>query len=93
MLAAAFAGVVGIALVMFLLSLSADAENSALVNTLVGFLSGIGGMFARNIGTAFDFEFGSSRGSADKTRELAALHAAPPAPADPLTAFRRRLGG
>ena len=27
----------------------------------------IGGMFARTIGTAFDFEFGSSRGSKEKS--------------------------
>ncbi|MEE3100429.1 MAG: hypothetical protein VX463_11745, partial [Pseudomonadota bacterium] len=98
MLAAAFAAVVGIALVMFLLSLSAGAENSALVNTLVGFLTGIGGMFARNIGTAFDFEFGSSRSSREKDGQLAGLAArgvgtapAPFAPLDPLEAFRRRL--
>lgn len=95
MLAAAFAGVVGIAGVMFLLSLSADAENSALVNTLVGFLSGIGGMFARNIGTAFDFEFGSSRSSAEKTQVLEgfAARAQAGAPEDPAAAFRRRMGG
>ena len=37
-----------------------------------GFLITIGGMFARNIGTAFDFEFGSSRDSASKTQALAA---------------------
>ncbi|MAS45176.1 MAG: hypothetical protein CML46_08930 [Rhodobacteraceae bacterium] len=89
MLAAAFAAVVGIALVMFLLSLSKGAENSALVNTLVGFLTGIGGMFARNIGTAFDFEFGSSRSSREKDGQLAGLAAR--GAIDPLEAFRRRL--
>ncbi|WP_172332240.1 hypothetical protein [Mangrovicoccus sp. HB161399] len=31
---------------------------------------GIGGMFARNIGSAFDFEFGSSRGSKNKEQVL-----------------------
>ncbi len=35
-----------------------------------GFLIGAGGMFVRNIGTAFDFEFGSSRGSKDKDDTL-----------------------
>jgi len=35
-----------------------------------GFLIGIGGMFARNIGSAFDFEFGSSRGSKDKDSKI-----------------------
>ncbi|CAA7621209.1 hypothetical protein [Magnetospirillum sp. UT-4] len=36
-----------------------------------GFLISVGGMFARNIGTAFDFEFGSSRGSEQKNMLLA----------------------
>lgn len=35
---------------------------------IVGFMTTIGGMFARNIGTAFDFEFGSSRGSKEKNQ-------------------------
>ena len=35
-----------------------------------GFLLTIGGMFARNIGTAFDFEFGSSRGQQHTTELL-----------------------
>jgi hypothetical protein len=35
-----------------------------------GFLTGIGGMFARNIGSAFDFWFGSSRGSKDKSDQI-----------------------
>ncbi|WP_138472915.1 hypothetical protein [Poseidonocella sp. HB161398] len=38
--------------------------------TVVGFVIGIGGMFARNIGSAFDFEFGSSRGSKNKEQVL-----------------------
>lgn len=75
MLIAAFAAVVGIAGVMFLLSLGKTYENSALVNTLVGFLSGIGGMFARNIGTAFDYEFGSSRSSREKDERIAGIAA------------------
>lgn len=37
---------------------------------VVGFVIGIGGMFARNIGSAFDFEFGSSRGSREKDSQL-----------------------
>jgi hypothetical protein len=98
MLVAAFAAVVAIAAVMFLLSLNATAENSALVNTLVGFLTGIGGMFARNIGTAFDFEFGSSRSSREKDGRLAGLAARPgpqgaAAGGGALDAFRRSLGG
>ena len=40
-------------------------------DAVLGFLTGIGGMFARNIGTAFDFEFGSSRGSKEKDRAAA----------------------
>lgn len=38
-----------------------------------GFLIAVGGMFARNIGTAFDFEFGSSRGSQTKDAAIADL--------------------
>lgn len=46
-------------------------ENEAVVTGAVGgFLIGIGGMFARNIGSAFDFEFGSSRGSKDKDTKI-----------------------
>lgn len=37
---------------------------------VVGFVIGIGGMFARNIGSAFDFEFGSSRGSKSKDAKI-----------------------
>jgi hypothetical protein len=39
---------------------------------VAGFVIGIGGMFARNIGSAFDFEFGSSKGSKDKDAKLEA---------------------
>lgn len=92
MLIAAFSAVVAIAGVMFLLSLSATSENSALVNMLVGFLTGIGGMFARNIGTAFDFEFGSSRSSREKDGRLAGL-ASRAEPEGALDAFRRSLNG
>lgn len=41
-----------------------------------GFLLTIGGKFAGNIGTAFDFEFGSSRSSKDKDVTIAAATAA-----------------
>jgi hypothetical protein len=59
MLLAAFAAVIAIAALLALGKVSgADAVG--------GFLITVGGMFARNIGTAFDFEFGSSRGSRDK---------------------------
>jgi hypothetical protein len=34
---------------------------------VTGFLTTVGGMFARDISSAFNYEFGSSRGSADKT--------------------------
>ena len=63
------------------LAIFAPDGSSALVNTLVGFLTGIGGMFARNLGTAFDFEFGSSRSSREKDERLAGLaqgQSAPP---------------
>ena len=42
---------------------------------IAGFLIAVGGMFARNIGTAFDFEFGSSKGSEIKTDLLARAEA------------------
>ncbi len=38
--------------------------------TVAGFVIAIGGMFARNIGSAFDYEFGSSRGSKAKDVKL-----------------------
>ena len=66
MLALAFVAVLAIAL---LLVFKPDAANDA----VSGFLIGIGGMFARNIGSAFDFEFGSSRGSKEKSAALAAM--------------------
>jgi hypothetical protein len=59
MLGCAFTAVIAIAV---LLSVGEVKEASA----AGGFLITIGGMFARNIGTAFDFEFGSSRSSKDK---------------------------
>jgi hypothetical protein len=43
--------------------------------TVLGFVIGIGGMFARNIGSAFDFEFGSSKGSKIKDEKLAEAQA------------------
>lgn len=36
----------------------------------IGFLTGIGGMFARNISSAFDYWFGSSAGSKDKSDQI-----------------------
>jgi hypothetical protein len=66
MLLAAFAAVIAIAALLALGKVSgADAVG--------GFLITVGGMFARNIGTAFDFEFGSSRGSRDKDAAIAQL--------------------
>ena len=62
MLVAAFVAVVAIAFILAYFKVDA---------TVVGFLTTIGGMFARNIGTAFDFEFGSSRSSRDKDELLA----------------------
>lgn len=55
MLISAFVAVTGI---VALLVLAPDVPE-----VVSGFVIGIGGMFARNIGSAFDFEFGSSRGS------------------------------
>ncbi len=62
MLIAAFVSIIAI------VALVALVEN--LNQTVLGFIIGIGGMFARNIGSAFDFEFGSSRGSKNKEQVL-----------------------
>lgn len=59
MLLMAFASVIAISAI---LAFSNIDGNTA----IGGFLIAIGGMFARNIGTAFDFEFGSSRSSRTK---------------------------
>lgn len=64
MVGIAFLAVLGIA---YLMSMGKIDGNSA----VGGFLFSVGGMFARNIGTAFDFEFGSSRGSQNKDELLA----------------------
>lgn len=64
MLIAAFVAVVAIAALLAL----GKVDGASAVG---GFLLTIGGMFARNIGTAFDFEFGSSRGSKEKDELLA----------------------
>lgn len=64
MLLSAFAAVIAI---VALLVISPNVEP-----TIKGFIIGIGGMFARNIGSAFDFEFGSSRGSKNKEQQLGA---------------------
>jgi hypothetical protein len=66
MLVAAFAAVIAIAALLAL----GKVDGATAVG---GFLLTIGGMFARNIGTAFDFEFGSSRGSRDKDAAIAQL--------------------
>lgn len=70
MVGIAFVAVLGIAALM---SLGKIDGNSA----VGGFLFSVGGMFARNIGTAFDFEFGSSRGSQNKDDMLARARDAP----------------
>lgn len=62
MLVSAFVAVVAIVALLVL----KDNVNE----TVAGFVIGIGGMFARNIGTAFDYEFGSSRSSKEKTEQL-----------------------
>ncbi len=55
-----------VALIAYLLAVGHVNANTG----VGGFLIGAGGMFVRNIGTAFDFEFGSSRGSKDKDDTL-----------------------
>jgi hypothetical protein len=62
MLIAAFIAVLAIVALLVLVP-NAPKEVS-------GFAIAIGGMFARNIGTAFDFEFGSSRGSREKDAKI-----------------------
>ncbi|WP_108262758.1 hypothetical protein [Mangrovicoccus ximenensis] len=62
MLVSAFVAIVAI---VALVTLKPDLNQ-----TVIGFVIGIGGMFARNIGSAFDFEFGSSRGSKNKEQVL-----------------------
>jgi hypothetical protein len=65
MVALAFIAVIVIASLMAFGAVNGDSAAG-------GFLVAVGGMFARNIGTAFDFEFGSSRGDKDKDNILAA---------------------
>lgn len=64
MVGIAFLAVLGISALLALGKISGDSAAG-------GFLLSVGGMFARNIGTAFDFEFGSSRGSQNKDELLA----------------------
>lgn len=64
MVAIAFLAVLSIAALLALGKIAGDTAAG-------GFLLSVGGMFARNIGTAFDFEFGSSRSSRDKDELLA----------------------
>lgn len=66
MVALAFVAVIAIAALMALGKIDGNTAAG-------GFLIAVGGMFARNIGTAFDFEFGSSRGSQNKDAYLAKL--------------------
>ena len=75
MLGMAFLAIVAIVVTLFLLYRHTPGENqnAEILGTIIGFLTGIGGMFARNIGSAFDFEFGSSRGSKNKDAEIAKL--------------------
>jgi len=64
MLGMAFAAVLTIAIVL--------AVGGVDVGSAVGgFLITIGGMFARNIGTAFDFHYGSSKSSREKDALIA----------------------
>lgn len=63
MVALAFVAVIAIAALMALGQIDGNSAAG-------GFLMTVGGLFARNIGTAFDFEFGSSRGSQDKDSYL-----------------------
>lgn len=62
MLIAAFVAVVAIVALLII--------NKNIPKEVVGFVISIGGMFARNIGSAFDFEFGSSKGSKIKDDKL-----------------------
>lgn len=64
MLLLAFSAVVSIAIILAW----RFGDQTAVITT---FLTTIGGGFARDIGGAFSYEFGSSRGSADKTALLA----------------------
>ncbi len=95
MLIAAFAGVTVIVLALIGLNYYAELGSDRYVGTIIGFLTGIGGMFARNIGTAFDFEFGSSRGSQRKSGQIADLSARLEAMNEargPLAEFRGSMG-
>jgi hypothetical protein len=92
MLIAAFSGVTAIVFALIALNWVATAENDRYIGAVIGFLTGVGGMFARNIGTAFDFEFGSSRGSQAKDGRIEALTARlEPASPGALGSFRRDL--
>ncbi|MDF2232606.1 hypothetical protein P2H44_08585 [Albimonas sp. CAU 1670] len=68
MLGMAFGAIVVITGALVLLN--TFGEKSEFTGAIFGFLTGIGGMFARNVGSAFDFEFGSSRGSQKKSEQL-----------------------
>lgn len=59
----AFIGVVGVVLA----ALYAEPSDA-----VFGFLATVGGMFLKHLGTSYDFEFGSSRGSKAKDEALIA---------------------
>lgn len=65
MVIAAFVAVVVISVFLIMAS---DVDTEVLV-----FLTTIGGMLMKNISTAFDFEFGSSRGSKNKDADMGGL--------------------
>lgn len=57
MLVASFLAIVSIAAILAIFNVD---------DAIQGFLFTTGGMFCKNISTAFDFEYGSSRGSKEK---------------------------
>ncbi|MTI19309.1 hypothetical protein E1162_18865 [Rhodobacteraceae bacterium RKSG542] len=63
-----------------------------LAGAALGFLTGLGGLFARNISSAFDFWWGSSAGSKQKDANLQeALSGQTDKTADQLNKFRSAL--
>ena len=66
MLGIAIGGLVVIVALLLFAHVSGDS-------TTGGFIISVGSLLAAKIGTAFDFEFGSSAGSIEKSRLLAAM--------------------
>ncbi len=64
MLSIAVGGLVAIVALLVLRASGIDA-------TVQGFIISVGSLLAGKVGTAFDFEFGSSASSAEKTKILA----------------------